>query len=777
MLALSNPLRSEVMVSIPDTSATQGKTIEIPIRITGISVPDSIVAYQIKIEFDPAMVQTAGVSILETMTENWGDPTVNSSANWIRIGGFTTNQPGKRLVADKGNLIKLKLLVVGDPYHFSKLHLSYAQLFNLNGQVAIGRTDGSVLVNPDLRNPWRVDLTVSGGGQPFPLVFGEDVSGNYVFDVGLDVASTPVPPTYFAYFEIGALPNALSTDIRGLLSPSNSPIDWVLKVVNADGVNTTVTWNPLSLPSEGCLLITADASVNMRAASSIAFSGNKTVSIQHRYSTLGTPVFQSLQIVNSSNLKLSFTDVPGAVSYNVYRGTSAAFVPDKTNGTNRIGTEILDQDAGTSGIQWSDFDPVAGDPAMNHFYAVTAVGGIEESEPSSVFGAFGFSLVTTPTTDFNEIALPLVLAGVTNAQQLMAAIPNCNSVARWSASMQGYEQYIPGVPFTNFSVQMGYPYYVNVTSNTVFNLLGGLARPVFLLITTPTTDFNEVMLTLDRTGIAKSSQLMTGIPNCNSVARWNASMQGYEQYVPGLSFTDFSVRVGYPYYVNMTANTTWPAAGVPKPVFRESIADISGTGTRAPHTVWGRIRNLEENAQAGTLRLTAFIATRPEEKLSETSPGCFIKDGYWAIQCAAFGSNWKVGDILKIILEDRNNSIRIEREIALTYDPENEADALILKGTKITPAKYSLGQNYPNPFNAETTIEYQLPEETQVAITIYNNMGQEIRELMDGKKPAGSYKIVWDGLDGQGKTVTSGIYYLKMKSQRFAGTQKLLIMR
>jgi len=154
-----------------------------------------------------------------------------------------------------------------------------------------------------------------------------------------------------------------------------------------------------------------------------------------------------------------------------------------------------------------------------------------------------------------------------------------------------------------------------------------------------------------------------------------------------------------------------------------------------------------------------------------------LKNGYWAVQCAGFASKWKAGEILKIVIEDQKNSVCLENEVVLTYDPENEAEAVVLEGTKENPLKYSLGQNYPNPFNAETTIEYQLPEDAQVTMTIYNSMGQEIRRLIESKQSAGSHKIVWNGLDNQGKAVTSGIYHLKMQSPSFVGTQKLLIMK
>jgi uncharacterized protein (TIGR02145 family) len=74
------------------------------------------------------------------------------------------------------------------------------------------------------------------------------------------------------------------------------------------------------------------------------------------------------------------------------------------------------------------------------------------------------------------------------------------------------------------------------------------------------------------------------------------------------------------------------------------------------------------------------------------------------------------------------------------------------------PNDFQLVQNYPNPFNPTTSIEYNLSARSQVKLEIFNILGQKIRTLENQIKPAGSYKIEWNGTDDAGKTVTSGIY-------------------
>ena len=70
--------------------------------------------------------------------------------------------------------------------------------------------------------------------------------------------------------------------------------------------------------------------------------------------------------------------------------------------------------------------------------------------------------------------------------------------------------------------------------------------------------------------------------------------------------------------------------------------------------------------------------------------------------------------------------------------------------------------NYPNPFNPETTINYQLPEDREVELKIYNIKGQLVKTLVEDIKPAGEHSTIWNGDDESGKPVSSGIYFYKL---------------
>lgn len=94
------------------------------------------------------------------------------------------------------------------------------------------------------------------------------------------------------------------------------------------------------------------------------------------------------------------------------------------------------------------------------------------------------------------------------------------------------------------------------------------------------------------------------------------------------------------------------------------------------------------------------------------------------------------------------------------------------KQISTVPKEFSLKQNYPNPFNPNTMIEYSLPFDSNVRLSIYNLIGEEIRVLQSGNNKAGSYKINWDATDSNGKKLSSGIYIYRIIASGAQGEYK-----
>lgn len=93
------------------------------------------------------------------------------------------------------------------------------------------------------------------------------------------------------------------------------------------------------------------------------------------------------------------------------------------------------------------------------------------------------------------------------------------------------------------------------------------------------------------------------------------------------------------------------------------------------------------------------------------------------------------------------------------------------------PESFELFQNYPNPFNPSTTIRYHLPVRSHVTLTIFNVLGQEVVRLVDKVQLAGKYAVRWDGENTSSQLASSGVYFYKLKTDRFTKVRKMLLIR
>ncbi len=92
-------------------------------------------------------------------------------------------------------------------------------------------------------------------------------------------------------------------------------------------------------------------------------------------------------------------------------------------------------------------------------------------------------------------------------------------------------------------------------------------------------------------------------------------------------------------------------------------------------------------------------------------------------------------------------------------------------------ADFGLESNYPNPFNPSTTIPYRLGKNSFISATIYNELGQAVKEIYSGYQTAGKHTLQWDGTNTYEQPVASGVYFLRMVSGGIAKTVKLTLLR
>jgi hypothetical protein len=97
--------------------------------------------------------------------------------------------------------------------------------------------------------------------------------------------------------------------------------------------------------------------------------------------------------------------------------------------------------------------------------------------------------------------------------------------------------------------------------------------------------------------------------------------------------------------------------------------------------------------------------------------------------------------------------------------------------TTETTYRWALHQNTPNPCSNGTEIRFEVARSSNISIKVYNAMGQLVRTVENRKMQPGRYSVRWDGTNAAGHHVSSGVYFYKMETGRFAATKKMLVVR
>ena len=106
----------------------------------------------------------------------------------------------------------------------------------------------------------------------------------------------------------------------------------------------------------------------------------------------------------------------------------------------------------------------------------------------------------------------------------------------------------------------------------------------------------------------------------------------------------------------------------------------------------------------------------------------------------------------------------------------NRYDYLSTKSVGI-PTEFALHENYPNPFNPSTTLRFDLPEVSNINLTIYNMLGQKIRTFDIKSSPAGHHSLKWNATNDYGNPVGAGVYFYKLQTKDFVKTRKMVLLK
>ena len=139
-------------------------------------------------------------------------------------------------------------------------------------------------------------------------------------------------------------------------------------------------------------------------------------------------------------------------------------------------------------------------------------------------------------------------------------------------------------------------------------------------------------------------------------------------------------------------------------------------------------------------------------------------DTEWLLENLVYNQTYTAG--VQAIYDDGESDIVT---IEFTYMGTNAGNNII--------AKTELAGNYPNPFNPETNIAYSVKETGNVTLEIYNLRGQLVKTLVNDVNESGDHIVTWNGTDYTNKKVSSGVYFYKMKADKYVSTKKMILMK
>ena len=171
-----------------------------------------------------------------------------------------------------------------------------------------------------------------------------------------------------------------------------------------------------------------------------------------------------------------------------------------------------------------------------------------------------------------------------------------------------------------------------------------------------------------------------------------------------------------------------------------------------------RIGNLYAQPEDLELRNVSIVSTK----------------SYTAINTVTAKENFVVGDggevtigapsvyfLPDVKVADGGTLYIVSESIALSNDP-----LFNHLGLKVS-------QNYPNPFRQQTQIDYQLDKGGELKIWVFDRSGRRIRRLFEGNQIQGTYQLIWEGKDDEGRELSSGMYLIRFQSDHFQYSQKV----
>ena len=153
----------------------------------------------------------------------------------------------------------------------------------------------------------------------------------------------------------------------------------------------------------------------------------------------------------------------------------------------------------------------------------------------------------------------------------------------------------------------------------------------------------------------------------------------------------------------------------------------------------------------------------------------------WIISSIDSGLTWQTvpggvtADLYEVSFPCQNYGYAVgDSGIILHYD---QATAVENSNLNLQASGNNFINTYPNPFNISTTVRYSISQSENIELTIYNSLGQKVKNLFSGYQQKGEYESRWDGTNEEGQLCSSGIYIAELRTRQSSLFNKLILLK
>jgi len=790
---------AQVQVTLPDTTADWGGKITVPVRVTDVS-PNEIYSYEFIVNYDSLILKPYQVDHQNTIAADWSAPVFNDSTNGkLIVGGY-----GATKLTGKGRLVNISFDVIGNPGDVSNLNFTYFTFNNgsptvstVNGRVEITTNLVAVTITTDVLN--GTEITIDGethtapystyweiGSQyqisaPSPQTFNNK---RYIFqswsDQGAQLHSVSVaqPTTFTAMYGTQYYLSVQSTYGNPQGSGwynAGTTADFSIESSVIDGTNMKyvfTSWSGTGAGSYSGTTREANVVMNNPVIETANWSTQYYVDVVSPHgSPYGTGWYQPGTVVNFGVDSTVINRPDAHYQFLSWIGTgNGSYAGTNSRSTITVSNPVTEQ------ANWDA-----------EYLVITG------SEPEGI-------LMVPGTGWYNQ-----------DQQFTTIKAPDSLTINQVSYAFKGWK--------VNDKIIQGNP--LTTAINEPKTIIADYSSDITVVVTTNIGQGTKVIIDGQEKDAPYNAEWVAGSKHSIGVVavqngkpgtkyifqKWSHGGNQTQDVAPATNIT-YIAELESQFYLEVEDSPTgvvnpagsgWYSAM--KIVNLDSLTQNELNGQTSYRFVKWQVDGIDSIKKS-----VSILMDKPHNAIAVYQSGFYVKGDItfvgadvvpvmlnvsgtenFSVQSDKNGSyliaGLLSGDYVVTLshpnfrFEPTNRSYRISKnEENQYYFAFPNPNAVTGDELESTPNNYKLTQNYPNPFANQTVIEYGLKKEACVKLTVYNVLGQVVRQLVDLQQAAGHYRIQWDRMDFQGTQVPSGVYFYRIEAEDFVQIKKMIVL-